>query len=187
MNKLIVVAMLSPSLAYAETTELGALESEAKAKINAFGQQLKATLTAALAEGGAQKGLGACQLAAPAIAIHHSTEGWRVGRTSLKTRNHGNMPDSWEKQQLTRFEKAKDDGQPVSQLAYSEITVNQQGERVFRMIKAIPTGEPCLMCHGSEIAPPVRAMLDDLYPDDKAIGFHLGDIRGAFSVSKALN
>ena len=52
-------------------------------------------------------------------------------------------------------------------------------------MKAIPTGEVCLACHGKDINPDVASALDAAYPQDQARGYALGDIRGAFSVSKA--
>ena len=56
------------------------------------------------------------------------------------------------------------------------------GNRTFRYLKAIPTGPLCLKCHGSDLAPDLAAKLAELYPEDKAHGFAVGDLRGAFSV-----
>ena len=56
------------------------------------------------------------------------------------------------------------------------------GRRVFRYMKAIGTQPVCTACHGAAIAPGVAAALDDLYPEDRARGFGVGDIRGAFSI-----
>ncbi len=50
-------------------------------------------------------------------------------------------------------------------------------------MKAIPTGPVCLVCHGSELSPDVRAALDEHYPHDRARGYQLDDIRGAFSIT----
>jgi hypothetical protein len=57
---------------------------------------------------------------------------------------------------------------------------------VFRYMKAIPTAELCVACHGAEIPPDVAAKLEELYPQDKARGFQPGDIRGAFTITRAL-
>ena len=53
-------------------------------------------------------------------------------------------------------------------------------------MKAIPTGELCLLCHGETIDPDIAAAIDKAYPEDQARGFSLGDIRGAFTLSKPL-
>ncbi len=58
---------------------------------------------------------------------------------------------------------------------------------MFRMVKAIPTGEICLVCHGgAEVKPEVEARLAELYPDDRARGFGPGEMRGVFTLSKLL-
>jgi hypothetical protein len=54
------------------------------------------------------------------------------------------------------------------------------------MMKAIPVAEQCLACHGSKIKPELAEHLQKLYPEDKAIGFSQGDLRGAFSLKKYL-
>jgi hypothetical protein len=53
-------------------------------------------------------------------------------------------------------------------------------------MKAIPTAELCVACHGSDLAPEREAQLDRLYPNDQARGFGADDIRGAFTLSKPL-
>jgi hypothetical protein len=70
-------------------------------------------------------------------------------------------------------------------MAYAEV-VEKDGSKQFRFMKAIPTGEVCLACHGSSIAPAIAATLDEAYPDDQARGYKLGDVRGAFTLSKPL-
>ena len=63
----------------------------------------------------------------------------------------------------------------------------QVGEgKTFRYMKAIPTGEVCLACHGERLNPELGQRLDELYPQDKARGFKEGDIRGAFTVSQPM-
>ncbi|MFT6919058.1 MAG: hypothetical protein ACJA2G_001693 [Cognaticolwellia sp.] len=55
---------------------------------------------------------------------------------------------------------------------------------VLRYMKAIPTGGLCLACHGSKLADDVSSKVNELYPNDQATGFKLGDIRGAFTLQK---
>ena len=40
----------------------------------------------------------------------------------------------------------------------------------------------CLACHGSEIVPDVADRISELYPEDRATGFAVGDLRGVFWV-----
>ncbi|MFM7180505.1 MAG: DUF3365 domain-containing protein [Verrucomicrobiales bacterium] len=61
-------------------------------------------------------------------------------------------------------------------------TATMEGQPVLRYAKAIPVDALCLTCHGKEIAPPIAQKLRDLYPDDKATDYQVGDLRGIFSV-----
>jgi hypothetical protein len=54
-------------------------------------------------------------------------------------------------------------------------------------MKAIPTGKVCLTCHGSNIKLNLRTRINELYPEDKAYGFEIGDIRGAFTIQIPLS
>jgi hypothetical protein len=128
-----------------------------------------------------------CNIDAPNIAKKVSTDkGMKVARTSLKFRNQSNQPDAWEKSVLEQFQQRKEKGEAVKTLEFSEVS-EVDGKKVFRYMKAIPTGDVCLKCHGSNIAEPVSAKINSLYPNDKATGFKKGDIRGAFTVTQTIN
>ncbi len=160
---------------------------ESRAAVKDFAGKLKGELVAALKAGGPVRALSVCNLRAPMVASAISEKkGWRVARTSLKVRNPGNEPDAWERSVLERFEARKAAGGDLKTMEFHAV-VSEDGKKVFRYMKAIPTAEkPCLACHGTAIAPEVAAVLDDLYPDDRARGFKAGDIRGAFTISQPL-
>ena len=148
---------------------------------------MKGSLVAAMKSSGPVGAINVCNNVAPTIASELSKKyGIEIARTSLKVRNPDNAPDNWEENVLNAFEKRKLEGEMVKTITFSEI-VTEDGSQEMRMMKAIPTGEVCLICHGSNIAEPVQASLDKLYPDDQATGFSLGDIRGAFTVRKKSN
>ena len=160
--------------------------AEIKPELKRFASMLKKELQQALKTGGPLKAIEVCNGKAPEIAARISEEtGWDVGRTSLKWRNPDNAPDAWERKVLENFEKRRARGEKAQAIDYAEI-VEQDGRRVLRYMKAIPTGKVCLACHGSNIDSAVRARLDEFYPDDRARGFRLGDIRGAFTVSRPM-
>jgi hypothetical protein len=160
---------------------------EAKALTQEFATTLKRELEAAIQSGGPIKAIGVCEERAPDIAAGLSARtGWAVGRVSLKPRNAKiGQPDAWEEQVLTRFDERKAAGEPVETMAFSEV-VEKDGTRQFRFMKAIPTGELCLACHGREITPEVTAALDEAYPGDSARGYAIGDVRGAFTLTKRI-
>ena len=160
---------------------------EAKTLIKTFAVTLKGELESAMKQGGPTNAIAVCKERAPAIAAQLSeTSGWTVGRTSLKTRNTAqNAPDAWERDVLVRFDARHAAGEPADTLAFGEV-VESDGKRQFRFMKAIPTGDVCLACHGTQIAPAVAAALDQAYPGDQARGYKLGDVRGAFTLSKPM-
>ncbi len=160
---------------------------ETKALIKEFAGTLKGELEAAMKSGGSTQAIGVCKERAPAIAADLSARsGWEIGRVSLKPRNvRLDTPDAWQRRVLTRFDERQAAGEPVDTLAFAEMVKGDGGTR-FRFMKAIPTGEVCLACHGSAITPEVTAALDQAYPQDRARGYALGEVRGAFSLAKPI-
>ena len=53
-------------------------------------------------------------------------------------------------------------------------------------MKAIPTAEACLACHGHAVESELAALIDQYYPEDQARGFEVGDLRGAFTLRRAV-
>jgi hypothetical protein len=178
--RLLIAALLFTGLVQAEL-DTEQLSKEAEGQIKLFAAELMPALKKGLKSGGPEQAIGLCNLKAPDIAEKHSQGDWLVGRTSLKARNTHNRPDQWEQHVLEDFERRKAAGEPVAQLEASFVENGQ-----FRYMKAIPTGNLCLNCHGEAISPAVAAKLDVLYPDDQARGFKVGDIRGAFTLSRQL-
>jgi hypothetical protein len=179
----VVAALLSAGgLVYADELEQRTAGSRALAQ--EFGAALKKELTTAIQADGPVAAIGVCNEKAPGIAQSLSErQGWEVGRTALKFRNPENAPDDWEREVLNRFEAARAGGASPGTLEFAERVQTENGP-VFRYMKAIPTGELCLVCHGAALSPEVSAKLQTLYPDDRATGFRVGDIRGAFTITQ---
>ena len=160
--------------------------AESRAMTKEFMQQLKGELQKGMQEGGPVNAISVCKDRAPAIAAAlGERHGLDIGRTSLRVRNPANTPDVWEKGVLEDFEQRKLAGEDPAGMEY--YTAAEQADRtLFRYMKAIPTAELCVACHGAEIPPDVAAKLEVLYPQDKARGFRPGDIRGAFTITREL-
>lgn len=178
---------LLTSLTLAQASNDGPMTEQAKGLLREFAGQLQSELKAAIETGGPVEAISVCKDRAPAIAAELSeSSGWTIGRVSLKTRNTTlGTPDAWETQVLESFETRLANGQPVDTLSQAEV-VEKDGGRSFRFMKAIPTQELCLACHGKTIGEPVVQALEEHYPNDRARGFEVGDIRGAFTLSKPL-
>lgn len=159
------------------------VSAKSAALADRFQADLQGQLQAAMNAGGPVGAIGVCQQAAPAIAASLSEEsGAEVRRIALKERNPAAAPEGELRDRLEQLAAAplSADGKPTVVQWTSGSGV---GARAHFM-RAIPMKEqPCAACHGTEIAPNVRAKLDELYPADKATGFKPGDLRGAIAVS----
>jgi len=152
-----------------------------------FGATLKEALQQAIQSGGPVNGIAVCREKAGQIAADlGQKEGMLIGRTSLKLRNPANAPDNWELAVLKQFEARKEQGESADKLEFFAVIDDDQGQKTFRYMKAIPTAGLCLSCHGENIDPAVDAKLKELYPNDKARGFKEGELRGAFTLAKPL-
>ncbi|MEK7296502.1 MAG: DUF3365 domain-containing protein [Planctomycetota bacterium] len=99
--------------------------------------------------------------------------GYLLKQTSLKLRNPDNAPDAFEQRVLKKFEDEK------GLKEYWEInTVNQ--EKYFRYMLPLVVKEACLKCHESKEKVP--AFISEKYKNDTAVGYHVGDVRGALSL-----
>lgn len=195
MKKLIAAALTAcalaaPAPAAAETVRVDteAYVAEANAIIKDFMTNLKGELQRALKTEGPVGAIGVCQQAAPAVTREAEAEhGWDVGRTALRLRNPDNAPDAWERQVLEDFIAQREAGADPTKLSVTKV-VSRDGQPTFRYMKAIPLAEqPCTICHGTNVAPDLRAEILARYPQDEAVGFEPGEIRGAFTLSRKID
>lgn len=165
-----------------EISDQGYLE-ESRKTAQEFVQKLGGILKAQLETVGTEQAILVCKQIAPALAKEYSNSMKIVNRVSLKNRNPSiGIPDTWETSVLKEFEeKNKDGNNPVLE-KYE--TIQSADRKLFRYMRAIPTQAVCLQCHGKpeDIKPNVYARLLKEYPDDKAIGYSLGEIRGAITI-----
>ncbi len=182
-NKLILLTcgLMAALPIHADASDVDERAVQSRQLVKEFAGRLQGRLKSALEEGGPVNAIGVCKISAPEIAANLSTDGWRIGRTALKTRNPNNRPDAWEFRMLEAFEDRKAAGEDVKTLEHFEDT-QMDGKTVYRYMKAIPTGGLCLTCHGSNLQEDVQQALRQNYPQDQATGFSTGDIRGAFTL-----
>jgi len=182
-------ALLVATAVSADTFEVNVpeLQQEAKGIIKQLATTLGGELKKAKKEGGAIAAVTVCNTKAGPLTEQVSSQSdWEISRTSLKLRNPANAPDEWEKAALESFATKANVGANLETLAFSQVVVDEDGRKVFRMMKAIPVAKQCLACHGDKIKPELSQHLQTLYPEDNATGFNQGDLRGAFSLKKYL-
>ena len=97
------------------------------------------------------------------------------------------MPDAWELNALSEFEKRAGQGESYQDMDTGEV-VEEGGVRYYRFIKAIAVKPVCLVCHGSQETIPagVKAKLASDYPADRATGYQAGELRGAVSIKQPM-
>lgn len=181
------LAVLSLFVATAQADEAKLLD-EARAIPAKMVPKLLDVLNDEIDKVGHAGAISVCREKAPAMAKALSEQtGWAIRRVSLKNRNPKAVPDAWEKSVLEDFERRQAAGEKPISIEKSEV-VTVDGRQVFRYMKALPTQELCLNCHGTpdKLSAEVQAKLKELYPDDKATGYSLNQIRGAITIKKAL-
>ena len=159
------------------------LSHQAEALIQQFAGTLKPQLQKALKTGDPAHAIEVCAHKAPALAEKLSAQsGWFIRRVSLKPRNQRTaVPDAWETSVLKDFNRRNAAGTDAKKLIASRI---QDG--TFRYMKAQIVKPLCLLCHGKRISPKIAQALKKYYPQDKATGYDLGEVRGAFSLRRSL-
>jgi hypothetical protein len=190
MKKLIFIMVFMVVTSYSvfaqEAVDLEAKATNYRAAVKELGGTLKAKLVEAIKSGGPIAALEVCHTKAAEIAQSASEKlGFSIGRVSLKNRNQHNVPDAWEKTVLDSFAKRVAQGEDKTKMEHYEL-LEQDGQKVVRYMKAVFVESGCLTCHGEKIPKPIQTELNKLYPDDKAVNYKEGDLRGAFTVKEIL-
>jgi hypothetical protein len=189
MNRMLVLLLSTACLAGpALAQDQAALLADARKIASAIPAKLLAVLTEDINHGGPEQAIAACSEKAPKMAAAASAEtGWSVRRVSLRNRNPKAVPDAWERAALEDFDRRAAAGDAPATLEKAEL-VDEDGRKVYRYVKALPTQQLCLNCHGTseQLTAPVKARLAQLYPQDKAVGYGLAQIRGAITLKKPL-
>ena len=115
-------------------------------------------------------------------------KGIYIRRVSFKNRNKLNVPDEFEAKVLKGFEQTKNEGKLTTNIEHFEI-IKQNEHQYLRYMKPIELGAVCLKCHGNKenISAEVKDLIAKRYPDDKAVGYKSGDLRGAVSIKKLID
>jgi hypothetical protein len=152
----------------------------------ALGADLMQRLLAEMEEGGPLQAVRVCSEVAQSVATSHSTEGLTVRRVSLRVRNPADAPDDVEREALLELQTLHDEGRLPAEWVRTE---DAPGGRRLRFMKPITILPACLACHGDpqQMEPDVRGLIAARYPNDEATGYAEGDLRGAVSVTVALD
>ncbi|WP_457640288.1 Tll0287-like domain-containing protein [Persephonella sp.] len=143
--------------------------------------ELKSELKKALKTKGPVDAIEVCSKKALTITQEVAEEigDIQIKRTSFKYRNPNNKPDQYEAQALKFFEETL---KKTGKLPPYYI---QKVDGEYRYYKPLKIQPVCLTCHGDpkHMDEKVVQKLKELYPQDKATGYKIGDFRGVIRVS----
>ena len=154
------------------------MQNAARLLTAGFMGSLKTELMKAVKEGGFESAIGACQIKAPQVADSYSREAWSIKRVTEKPRNVLNKADLHEQEVLGLFADS------LKNLRFHDEWTDPQNQTGYTYYQPIEMGALCLYCHGrsSSIDEKVTLAIQDKYPDDKAVDYMAGDLRGMFVV-----
>ncbi|GAB1443855.1 DUF3365 domain-containing protein [Ignavibacteriales bacterium] len=149
-----------------------------------FMKELKSILVVEMKKGGPENALNVCSDTAQEFAKTYSVKkGMTVRRVSFMNRNEANVPDDAEVMWLKECENMmKAENFNKDTLFFRvERTANS---RTLHLAKPILLAEECVVCHGTEEQIPknIKKLIVEKYPDDKAVNFKPGDLRGLVTV-----
>lgn len=177
--KLLTLLLLTTSLLWGDAQQAEAVktgDAAAAALLKTLGGNLKKHLEA----GGPSDALTFCST--QAITLAHDTdkalgENVSVKRITLQPRNLGNAAEGTDKAVLEALQALNRNG--VELPSY----LIKKSEDGYRYYKPLVIDKPvCLKCHGTEVDPALKTQIDKTYGDDRAMGYRMGDLRGAIVV-----
>ena len=155
--------------------------TRARETADAFGGELISTLFRELEDGNPINAIHVCSEKAQEMSVRFSTESLRIRRVSRRYRNPADEPDEYELARLDQLQALHDRQELPTE---SVQVVREGGTKSLRYMKPIVIKQPCMLCHGQvgEIDDTVLDSIHSKYPGDQAIGYKVGDLRGAFTV-----
>jgi hypothetical protein len=154
-------------------------------------KELSQTLQTAMADGGPLNAIGVCKTKAPEIAMNLSMKNQvQVYRVGTRARNPDmGTPNEWQTKALEKFQSRLASGDKAYDIEYVEVIKTGAYDLELRYAKPIVLQPMCTACHGSpeQISPEVKDKLAKLYPNDKAVNYKPGELRGAVIVTRLLS
>lgn len=167
----------APQAAEARASHKAAAMARADAAIAELQATLLARLKEELGKGGVTAAVTVCRDEARQLtAMVGAKHGVQIGRTSDRVRNAANAPRPWMSSHVAAFA-----GRKATDAPPAIVDLPDEG---IGVLKPIGTADFCVMCHGAReaVAATIGPVLATSYPDDRAVGFAPGDLRGWFWV-----
>jgi hypothetical protein len=155
---------------------------QARQMADGLAEKIRGILFQELEKGSFPGAVRACSEVAQDVTRQFNNQaGHFVRRVSLKNRNPLNAPDGYERKKLEEFDTLQREKKLPKEFYEVQKEGGQDTLHYLKPLVALPL---CITCHGplEKIPDPVKTVVREKYPDDKAIGYQAGDVRGAISV-----
>jgi hypothetical protein len=150
-------------------------ESDARSLASDLKMSLVKNLSEKIAKDGPVAAVPFCHANVKSIAkgaAKDRTEKFEFGRTSHKLRNGNNKAEPWAEKYLGEFQGTFKSDKKKSFIIHKL----ENSKRVY--LEPLYVEAKCLLCHGDNINNEVKNKILELYPNDQATGFKLGEFRG---------
>jgi len=179
MKKLTLTALLLSTALFAQDVPKNVLDTGDKVSKELL-KKLSSNLKHELKTNGLMAAVSFCTDKAYTLTQDvnlHQVEGVSVKRISLKERNPLNAPSEDELKTLTTMQKLMDEKKLPAYLVEKQA----KGYKYYKPL--VIKKEVCLKCHGDVSKnEELSAYLNKTYPNDKATGYKMNDLRGAIVV-----
>jgi len=142
-------------------------------------KMLSKNLNEHIKSGGVKQAIGFCKINAIPLTNELSQQNnVKIKRVSHKNRNVDNKPNKKEELVIKEYLKL------ISESKQLNPKIIKDGNQI-NYYAPIRLKQACLQCHGTpnkEIEKENYNLIKALYPNDKAIGFNEGDLRGIWSI-----
>ncbi|GAB4332400.1 MAG: DUF3365 domain-containing protein [Bacteroidales bacterium] len=156
-----------------------------KAIASGFVKTLKEVVKTTIDTAGVEAAITTCnKLALPLTdrVAGLAGEGITISRITDKPRNPVNKASDNDLPILEQFRNQwNNDSLPPSPVVTFDVN---NGDTLYHYYQPMKMEALCLLCHGTTetLAPGITQVIDSLYPEDQATGYHTGDFRGAIRI-----
>lgn len=161
-----------------DTTTLQEVVQKGQSSTKLLMETLGKNMQMHMKHGGPMEALDFCSQEAYNLTEKVNTElpaGVNVRRISLQTRNPMNAPSQDEEKVLQHLAQLQKENK-----ALPANIVEKVGEKTYKFYKPLVITKPvCLKCHGDIEDKKLKTEILNRYPEDKAMNYKMGDLRGA--------
>ena len=184
--RLLPILAVSATLLLAQSPnedELQSVIKEGQVATKTLLQTLQKNMQQHMKQGGVPDALAFCSNEAYALTDKVNEklkQGVVAKRISAKYRNGANAPLADEMKVLDSLQSLKDSNKKLPPFILKKVD-----EHTYKFYKPLVINKPvCLKCHGDiSKDPQLQKSISERYPDDKAVNYKMGDLRGAVVVT----